>query len=88
MTRPVSIMTATFSVVIALLCASSAYAADSAEVSVDSVAVAVAASTKSENSAIAEIVFAGNQRATNLQKTTSAIIVADIASSRKSRVTR
>jgi hypothetical protein len=71
-----------------LLCASSAYAADTAEVTVASAGAAGVTAAKSETSGIAGIVFAGDQRATNLQKTSTAIIVADMASGRKHRVQR
>ena len=88
MAHSFSKITASFAAAIGLLCAGNALAADTAEVTVARVALADVASAKSETSTIDGMVFAGNQRATNLQKTSTAIIVADIASSRKSRVNR
>jgi hypothetical protein len=88
MTCKLSKMAVSIAAGFTLLCASSACAAETAQVAVASAGAADVAAAKSETSAIASIVLAGNQRATNLQKTPTAIIVADIASGRKHRVQR
>ncbi len=92
MANALSQMTASFAAAIALLGASNAYASGTAEVTEATASTADVTGVSGQASATSGIILAGNQRATNLQKTSTAIIVAGIDAGisvgRKSRAQR
>ncbi len=88
MSCALSKMAVSLPAVITLLCASSAYAADTAEVTTDRDAVTASVGTKSDANSLTGIVLTANKRETNLQKTSTSIAVMGIEGVRKHRVQR
>jgi len=71
-----------------LLGTSAAYGASTAEVSVSANVAAPASLDRVENAIAPASIIATNQRATNLSKTATFVIVSDIASTRQQRSSR
>lgn len=88
MSRSVSKMSVAFGGTLGLLCASSAYAASSAEVAVATNVSATSSVSRIESNAVPTMIIAANQRKTNLQKTAAFVIVSDIGSDKRRRSPR
>ena len=86
MASSVSKVTVVLPAVLAVLCASNACAAETAEVAVARVPVADPIGAKGAGNGLAGIVLAADRRETNLQKTSTSIAVMGIEDIRQRRI--